>query len=150
MEKLTKPDYELLARFRYSLRLFLRFSEQVASSHGLTPQQYQALLAIEGYPGRNRVTVRELAEQLLIAHHSAGGLVDRLEATGLVCRKPCTKDRRQVWVSLTRRGAGTLEKLYRIHRRELAAIGPGLAEMLQVASQEMPDEGAGWSANSPR
>src|SRR6185312_15801055 len=60
---LTKKDYELLAQFRHTLRKFLGFSEAAAIGHGITPQQYQVLLAIEGYPGRNWTTIGELAEQ---------------------------------------------------------------------------------------
>ena len=54
---LNKADYELLAEFRYTLRTFLGFSESAAIEHGVSPQQYQALLAIEGFPGRNWVTI---------------------------------------------------------------------------------------------
>lgn len=136
--KLTKADYELLAEFRYTLRHFLHFSEQAASEHGLTPQQYQALLAIEGFPGRNSITIGELAGQLQVVHHSAVGLADRLEALSLIIRTPCTKDRRRVLVSLTPAGLASLEKLYRIHRAELRSLGPNLAHLLRKASEKMP------------
>jgi hypothetical protein len=43
--RLTKAEYQTLAAFRYHLRRFLRFSEAAAQSAGLTPRQYQALLA---------------------------------------------------------------------------------------------------------
>ncbi len=43
----SQEDYETLAAFRYELRRFLHFSEQVAKSVGLTPQQHQALLALK-------------------------------------------------------------------------------------------------------
>jgi DNA-binding MarR family transcriptional regulator len=76
--RVTKAEYETLAAFRYNLRHFLRFSESAAESTGLTSRQYQALLAIKGFPARDCITVGELAEQLQIAHHSAVGLVDRL------------------------------------------------------------------------
>ena len=85
-ESLSKTDYETLAEFRYALRKFLGFSEAAASEHGVTPQQYQALLAIEGFPERNWVTIGELAEQMRVAHHSAVGLVDRMETMRLVKR----------------------------------------------------------------
>lgn len=136
--KLTKADYERLSEFRYALRVYLGFSEQAARSHGLTPQQYQALLAIEGYPGRNKVRVGELADQLQIAHHSAVGLVDRLVALGLVGRKPSSEDRRRVNVSLTRKGRVLLEKLYRVHRAELRTAGPKLVSLLQKAAKQIP------------
>lgn len=139
-ENLTKKDYELLAEFRYTLRKFLGFSESAATSHKVSPQQYQALLAIEGFPGRNWVTIGELAEQLRTAHHSAVGLVDRMEALRLVRRSKSAEDGRRVQVSLTPKGLGVLEKLYRAHRQELKTIGPKLIGLLQKASVELPGE----------
>ena len=135
-----KEDYELVAEFRYTLRCFLRFSEQAASSHDLTPQQYQALLAIEGFPGRNHVTMGELAERLQVEHHSAVGLVDRLENGGLVRRMPLPEDGRKVSVSLTPRGLRLLEKVYRLHRDELQSVGPRLASLLRQAAESIPGE----------
>jgi DNA-binding MarR family transcriptional regulator len=135
---LSKADYELLAEFRRTLRVYLGFSEQAARARGLQPQQYQALLAIEGFPGRNRVTVGELATQLQIAHHSAVGLLDRLAALELVQRVPSREDRRKVIVSLTRKGRCVLEKLYRVHRAELRVVGPQLSALLLKAARQIP------------
>jgi DNA-binding MarR family transcriptional regulator len=139
---LSKSDYELLAEFRRTLRVYFGFSEQAARAHGLKPQQYQALLAIEGFPGRNWVTVGELAAQLQIAHHSAVGLVDRLEAIKLVKRAPSREDRRKVTVTLTRAGRAVLEKLYRVHRAELRTIAPQLSSLLRKAAQQIPGHSA--------
>ena len=100
VERLTKADYELLAAFRYALRKFLGFSENAAIANGVSPQQYQTLLAIEGFPGRNWVTIGELAEQMRIAHHSAVGMVDRMEGLGLLKRASSKQDRRRVQVRL--------------------------------------------------
>ena len=133
--RLSKGDYELLARFRYALRTFLGFSERAALGHGVTPQQYQALLAIEGFPGRDWVGVGELAAQMCVAHHSAVGLVDRLEKLKLVRRAPSPEDRRRVRVSLTENGRSVLEKLYRVHRAELQTVGPRLIDLLRQASE---------------
>ncbi|MBV8329681.1 MAG: winged helix-turn-helix transcriptional regulator [Verrucomicrobia bacterium] len=126
LPRVTKGEYEALAAFRYSLRQFLHFSEVAAASAGLTPRQYQALLAIKGFPGRDSATVGELAEQLQIAHHSAVGLVDRLGLQRLVVREPSTQDRRQVYVSLTAHGAEVLDKLASAHREELRRLGSRL------------------------
>lgn len=139
-DSLSKEDFELLAEFRYTLRKFLGFSEAAAVGHGVSAQQYQALLAIEGFPGRNWVSIGELAEQLRTAHHSAVGLVDRMEALGLVKRAKTADDKRLVRVSLTAKGRGLLEKLYRAHRAELKTIGPKLITLLQKASAELPGD----------
>jgi DNA-binding MarR family transcriptional regulator len=126
----TKTDYEALAAFRYELRKFLNFSERAAESHGLSARQHQALLAIEGFPGRDFVSVGELAERLRIAPHSAVGLIDRLEDSGLVKREAVLADRRKVTVRLTRRGRARLEKLAVAHRQELQTVAPLLSGLL--------------------
>lgn len=137
---LNKADYEALAEFRYALRKFLGFSEAAAKEHGVTPQQYQALLAIEGFPGRNWVTIGELAEHMRVAHHSAVGLVDRMESLRLVKRTAAREDRRRVRVTLTPKGRKLLEKLYRVHRDELRSSGTQLAALLQKAAARIPSK----------
>ena len=81
-----KIHYELLAELRHALRRFQRFSQEAARAAGLTPQQHQALLAIKGFPGRDYVSIGELAERMQLRHHSAVGLVDRLARRRLVRR----------------------------------------------------------------
>jgi DNA-binding MarR family transcriptional regulator len=46
----------------------------------------QILLALRGHPDGEEASVRQLAERLFIQHHSAVGLIDRLEARGYVRR----------------------------------------------------------------
>jgi DNA-binding MarR family transcriptional regulator len=130
-DEISKSEYEALAEFRYTLRQFLRFSEEAAQEVGLTPQQHQALLAIEGYPGRSQVTVGELAERLQIRHHSAVGLIDRLASQELVVRQPSASDHRQVYVVVTPHGAQLLQKLATAHREELRRIGPQFRIILE-------------------
>jgi DNA-binding MarR family transcriptional regulator len=128
--QLGKSQYETLAAFRYALRRFLRFSEEAARAAGITAQQYQALLALKGFPARDRVTVGQLAERLQLRHHSAVGLVDRLVAEKLVARAPSAEDRRQVLVQFTRRGEGILKRLASVHREQLRQIGPEINRLL--------------------
>ena len=127
----SKAEYEVLAEFRYTLRQFMSFSENAAEEIGLTPQQHQALLAIKGFPGREQITVGELSERLQIKHHSAVGLIDRLEAENLIDRSAGLTDRRKVFISLTEHGLSILEKLSTIHREELRRLGPQLRLLLK-------------------
>jgi DNA-binding MarR family transcriptional regulator len=127
---LVKADYESLSEFRYELRRFLRFSEDAAQAEGLTPLQYQLLLHIKGYPGREWATVGELAERLQTQQHGVVALVSRCEAAGLVLRKPGEEDRRQVQVRLTPTGERCLRRLAELHRAELNS----LAHVFQVAN----------------
>ena len=128
--KLQKGDYEVLAGFRYALRHFFRFSEEAARKLGLETQQYQALLVIKGFNG-SHVTIGKLAGQLLIRHHSAVGLVDRLVAQNLLRRKPATEDRRQVHLLLTPRGTRILENLAAVHKEELRRFGPQIKALVE-------------------
>jgi DNA-binding MarR family transcriptional regulator len=116
---LKKNDYEALSDFRYRLRRFLRFSEEIVRNEGITPLQYLLLLHIKGYPGREWATVGELAERLQSHHHGTVALVSRCENLGLVKRKPSAEDRRQVEIHLTDKGKRSLERLARLHRSEL-------------------------------
>jgi DNA-binding MarR family transcriptional regulator len=128
---LRQADYRTLAGFRRDLRRFLLFSEQAAAGAGLTPRQYQALLALRGSP-RGRLSVGDLAAELEIRHHSAVGLVDRLAALGLVGRHAVKSDRRKVEVGTTPRGERTLARLAAAHRAELRAMAPTLRRLLRA------------------
>jgi DNA-binding MarR family transcriptional regulator len=130
-KRLKKREYESLSAFRYAVRRFLRFSEEAAEAVGLTPQQHQALLAVKGFPGRERVTNGELAERLQIKHHSVVGLVNRLEAQGLIVREQGENDRREFYITLTERGAELLERLAAAHQEELRHIAPQLSAILE-------------------
>jgi DNA-binding MarR family transcriptional regulator len=130
--KISKDDYETLAALRYSLRLFLHFSEEAAETAGVAPQQHQALLAIKGFPGRDHVTIGELAERLQIRHHSAVGLVNRLVANGFITRRQADEDRRQVHLALTQRGESVLAKLSAIHKQQLQRMGPEIENLLGI------------------
>jgi DNA-binding MarR family transcriptional regulator len=131
MAKITKTEYEALAALRYRLRQFLRFSEEAAHGVGLTPQQHQALLAIKGFPRRERVSVGGLAERLQIRHQSAVGLANRLAANDLVSRETNAGDRRRVNLALTAHGEKVLEKLSAAHRSQLRRLGPEIERLLR-------------------
>ena len=124
-------DYEALAKFRYELRKFQAFSKAAAHKAGLTPQQHQALLIIRGFSSRDPVSVGDLAEFLLIRHHTAVGLVDRMSKLGLLIRIVDQADARRALVKLTKDGERRLRKLSRIHLEELRAIAPALTKILK-------------------
>ena len=127
---LTDADYGRLAAFRHALRSFLNFSESAASRIGLTGQQYQALLVVRATSASSGRTVSELARQLLIKHHSAVGLVDRLADQEFLVRKPSREDARKVELRLTTKGTRVLGRLADMHRHELAHAGPQLQALL--------------------
>jgi DNA-binding MarR family transcriptional regulator len=125
--KMSKADFEALAGFRYQLRRFLRFSEEVTRKSGVTPLQYQLMLQIKGFPGRDWASVAELAERLQAKHHGVVALISRCEAAGLVRRNASRGDQRRVEVTLTPAGEHCLDRLGRLHRDELHSVKGGFA-----------------------
>ncbi len=125
MKKLTVSDYQALAEFRYQIRKFLHFSEQVVQAAGLERGQYQMMLAIKGMPPGVRPRIRELANRMQIQHHSAVELINRLEAGGYVRRERAQEDRREVLLGLTRKGERVLGDLAKHHHDELPGAAPG-------------------------
>lgn len=127
------PQGELgrLAAFRMLLREFESFSEHASAALGLTSVQYQALLAIEALQGDAPMTVKLLAQQLMIKHNSAVGLVDRIEHLGLVVRRQSASDRRSVVVALTPRGRRAMNRIAVGHRQELHRIAPAMGRHMR-------------------
>ena len=95
---LSKQDFETLSDFRYHLRRFLRASEDLIQSEGITPLQYQLLLHIKGYAGREWATVGELAERLQASPHGTVALVTRCEEAGLVLREDAVGNTFARWI----------------------------------------------------
>lgn len=125
---LVDADYAALARFRHAIRRFQAFSEAQAAEIGLTPQQHQALLAVRAAEP-DAATIGHLAERLILKPHSATGLVDRLEALGLVTRRIAEDDRRRALLRLTPRAYDMLAALSAAHRDEIRRLRPLLAEI---------------------
>jgi DNA-binding MarR family transcriptional regulator len=130
---LSLPDYRALSEFRYQIRKFLHFSQQIAADAGLEPRQHQLLLAVKGLPEGRHPRIADLAERLQIRHHSAVELVNRLAAQDYVERHRGGTDRREVLISLTFKGEKILRQLSLHHRAELRTQGPALVAALKHA-----------------
>lgn len=125
-------DYAALAQFRYQIRSFLAFSEMAAGEQGLTPTQHQALLGIKGFVRPGPASVGDVARFLLIRHHSAVELIDRLARLGLVSRVADPDDARRVHLKLTKKGEQKLQALSRKNLEELRrAASPALSRLLK-------------------
>lgn len=129
--RLGSDAYRTLADFRYLIRRFLEFSSSAARAAELTPRQHQALLAIKGFPAERSPSVGQLAKRLMIQHHSAVELVDRLVEAGLIVRSHDSQDRRRVLLQLTDAAEDRLAELSAVHLEELQRLQPALLEILR-------------------
>ena len=129
---LSQADFTRLLQLRTGLRRFLRWSEQQATAVGLTPAKHQLLLAIRGHADPSGPTVGEIADYLLLRHHSAVGLIDRAVADGLVKRNPDPANRSVVRITLTPTGTDKLNRLTEAHLEELAHLAPTMRALWQA------------------
>jgi len=123
--RMSAREYRALADFRYALRTFQRYSEQITRRHGLTPLQYQLLLQIRGFPEREKATIGELAERLQAKHHGVVALATRCEILGLIERQRGENDQRVVYLRLRSKGVRALERLALLQRDELRSLREG-------------------------
>jgi DNA-binding MarR family transcriptional regulator len=125
----TDNQYARLLAFRVRLRRFDSWSRAAAAEHGLTHAQHQLLLAIRGHAGAGAPTIGDVAESLLVKHHTASELVDRTQALGLLERVRDPDDHRRVRLVLTDRGLAVLGELTEVHLEELRRLAPLLGEL---------------------
>jgi DNA-binding MarR family transcriptional regulator len=118
-----------LAGFRRGLRRFLAASEKISREAGVTPQQYQVLLAMKA-ADEGQLAIKDLAEELLLAPNAAVQLIDRLETAGLAQRRPSERDRRFVFVALTPKGDALIYQLGERHLEEMLRQEPQLRSSL--------------------
>lgn len=117
---LAEADFVRLLAFRDGLRRFLRWSESEARAVGLTSRQHQLLLAVRGHG--SPPSIRDVAEHLLLRHHSVVELVDRAVGAGLVVRVADEHDQRVVRLQLTDLGSERVEALAGAHLEELSRL----------------------------
>ena len=122
--ELSDAEYRKLLDFRTGIRRFIHWSDEQAGAIGLTPAQHQLLLAIRGHDDPLGPTVGDVAQYLLLRHHSAVGLVDRAESAGFVARHTDPVDQRVVRLRLTQLGTRRLRQLSSLHSEELNRLAP--------------------------
>ena len=136
--ELREIDYARLAALREGIRRYLGWAERRARDHGLTPAQVQLALAVRAHGDPAGPTLTQLAETLLLRHHSVVGLVDRAEAAGLVERVRDRERPSQVHVRLTATGAERLAQLSALHLEWLAEHGAEIAPVWRSFGPEAP------------
>jgi DNA-binding MarR family transcriptional regulator len=121
-------------------------SAQLFEEHGLTINDYEALLHLSRADG-GRMRRVDLAGQLLLTASGVTRLLDGLEAAGYVDRAACSSDRRVTYAVLTGLGREKLEQASGSHVaavRELFDTRFSTAELARLAELlgRLPGAGA--------
>ena len=109
---------------------FERYSADQLRQLGLTPPQFDIVATLGNTPG---MSFRELGEKTLITKGTLTGVVDRLEAKGLVRRRPSNDDARSTIVSLTARGEREFQRVFPVHTAQLKSVYAALSAAEQDA-----------------
>jgi DNA-binding MarR family transcriptional regulator len=107
---------EIAGRLRVSVTRLARLMRQQEES-GLTPTLRAALATVSRH---GPLTLGELAAHEQVTKPTTTNIVTKLEALGLVARRPDTTDRRVCWVEVTAQGRRQLE-VHRERRTEWLA-----------------------------
>lgn len=90
--------------------------ERLSGAHvrelGLTPAQFDIIATLGNTEG---MTCKELGEKTLITKGTLTGVLDRLEAKGLVNRHPCESDGRSWIARLSRKGQTLFDRIFPAH-----------------------------------
>src|ERR1700742_4709519 len=113
----TAPGY----LFRRMQQIAVAIFVEECRAHDLTPVQYAALIAIHTHPG---IDATRLSAVIAFDRSTLGNVIERLEAKGLIERKPAREDRRIKLLYLTRQGAALLREI-------MPAVEKAQARMLQ-------------------
>lgn len=98
------PGYYIRRLQQIAVAIFLQETE----AHGITPVQFAALQMVSNAPGTDQ---RTLARSIGLDTSTTAGVVDRLEARGLLQRNASAKDRRVKLLSPTGEGLALLQAL---------------------------------------
>jgi DNA-binding MarR family transcriptional regulator len=102
------PGHHIRRLQQIAVAVFLQETE----AHGITPVQFAALQTVNNAPGMDQ---RTLAARIGLDTSTVAGVIDRLEARGLLQRNASAEDRRVRLLTLTETG-----------RTLLAAVAPGM------------------------
>ena len=97
-----------------SNRLIQEINRRMKSETGLSLAKYEVLLVVHGAED-SEITMSNLSRELLVSNANMTGMTTRLQADGLVEKKPLQSDRRIYSVTLTDEGRSRLEKAIEKH-----------------------------------
>ena len=119
LDLVSLPGHDIRRLHQIAVALFMQETE----SFGVTPVQYAALQTVQNSPGLDQ---RTLARTIGFDTSTIAGVIDRLEARGLMLRSASAQDRRVRLLTLTETGqqlvADVIPAMLRAQERILSPL----------------------------
>lgn len=109
-----------------------RLAPQLAE-HGLASVEFEVLIRLARSPG-GQLRMTDLSSQTSLTTSGVTRVVDRLERSGLVCRRACPTDRRISYAAITEAGSDRLTQVLPGHVAMIEQWFTGLVDPQQLAS----------------
>ena len=142
----ASPAEEAFLSVLKTADLLTRVLDQHLAAHDLTHQQYNVLRILRG-AGAQGIPTLAIADRLIECTPGMTRLLDRMETKGLVLRKRCREDRRQVLCYAAPRGNDLLDQLEPILRplveRFFERIRPAELETFIETMERVREQAAG-------
>ena len=112
---------------------FERYSAPDVKSMGLTTTQFDVIATLGNQPP---MTCKELGEKTLVTKGTLTGVLERLEAKGILERKLNPEDARSQMIGLTQAGQTLFEKVFPAHLNHLDKAFQKLSakELVEITS----------------
>ena len=124
-ERRSDPSVQLFHVFAKTFKSVSEHFNLSSKAQGFNPTAF-AVLEVLYLKGSQ--PVQQIGSNLLLQSGNVTYVIDKLEQTGLLRRKHCSKDRRVINTELTEEGRAVMDKVYPEHTRAIASAVSGLTE----------------------
>ncbi len=126
-----EPFLPVLRELARCYQAFEAYSAAHVRTLDLTPPQFDIVVTLGNTPG---MSFKELGSRTLITKGTLTGVVDRLEARGLVNRLACPHDGRSMLVRLTPEGDALFQRIFEPH---IAFLAPAFESLPECGRKEL-------------
>ncbi len=129
-QKTTTPELPDILKLRDLLHEISHISKvemmRGMAEFQITLAQFNALRCLAHHHGE--ISISKISHECQAVLPTMSGIIDRLEARGLVCKSRDLNDRRSFLVSITPEGESLLDKIKRTHTKHIEAFMIGVSE----------------------
>ncbi|EGL83386.1 transcriptional regulator, MarR family [Caldalkalibacillus thermarum TA2.A1] len=123
-QKNKERSLHLFVVLSRAYKTLLEHAQRDVKRHGLNLTEF-GVLELLYHKGDH--SLQQIGEKILLASGSITYVVDKLEEKGYLVRRPCPKDRRVMYATLTDAGRALVERIFPAHASALHEAMAGIS-----------------------